>query len=76
MKGLKVVMWIMFSNNVHLLQLTRGAKQKKGKLKFYLIFHRLQGHLDINYPKTRLFYKVHVQRWHALKCECFKYEAL
>lgn len=30
MKGLKVVMCIMFSNNVHLLQLTREAKQKKG----------------------------------------------
>lgn len=82
MKGLKVVMYIVREHNPHLLQLMREAKQKKGKFKFYLIFHRLQGHLDANYPMTRLFHKLHVQHheckwqhWHALNYECFKYEA-
>lgn len=38
MKGLKVVMCIMFSNNVHLLQLTREAKQKKGVKRSFILY--------------------------------------
>lgn len=40
--------------------------KRREKCKFDLIFHRLQDHLDVNYPMTQLFHKVHVQ--HLMKC--------